>query len=94
LAREVAGAEKAQEAQEERRNTGTPLWRAYSAVKAQYPDTLLFYRIGDFYELFGADAETASKELDLTLTGRDIGLSERVPMCGVPHHALDAYLDR
>ncbi|MCC8027435.1 MAG: DNA mismatch repair protein MutS [Clostridium sp.] len=64
----------------------------YMETKKEYPDCILFYRLGDFYEMFFDDALTASKALDITLTGRDCGLDERAPMCGVPYHALDAYL--
>ena len=65
------------------------MMKHYLEVKDQYKDTLVFYRLGDFYEMFFDDAIIASKELDLTLTGRDCGLKERAPMCGVPHHAVD-----
>ena len=61
-------------------------------TKKQYPDCILFYRLGDFYEMFFDDALTVSKELEITLTGKDCGLAERAPMCGVPFHAVDAYL--
>ena len=64
----------------------------YFKMKAQYPDCLLFFRLGDFYEMFFDDAVTASRVLDLTLTGRDCGLEERAPMCGVPYHAVDNYI--
>jgi len=70
------------------------MMQQYLAIKEQHPDELLFYRLGDFYEMFFDDAETASKELELTLTGRDCGLSERAPMCGVPYHAVDTYITR
>ncbi|WP_243259846.1 DNA mismatch repair protein MutS [Enterocloster bolteae] len=63
-------------------------------TKKEYPDCVLFYRLGDFYEMFFDDALTVSKELEITLTGKDCGLSERAPMCGVPFHALDSYLYR
>ncbi|WP_166460073.1 DNA mismatch repair protein MutS [Enterocloster bolteae] len=66
----------------------------YMETKKEYPDCVLFYRLGDFYEMFFDDALTVSKELEITLTGKDCGLSERAPMCGVPFHALDAYLYR
>lgn len=66
----------------------------YLSVKKQYTDTLLFYRIGDFYELFFDDAKIASRELDLILTGKNAGVSEKVPMCGVPHHAAGSYIQR
>ncbi|MDO4739564.1 MAG: DNA mismatch repair protein MutS [Eubacteriales bacterium] len=68
------------------------MMRHYLATKEKYPDCILFYRLGDFYEMFFEDAQTVSRELDLTLTGKDCGLSERAPMCGVPYHAADAYL--
>ncbi len=64
----------------------------YLSVKEKYPDAVLFYRLGDFYEMFFDDAVKVSKLLDLTLTGRDCGLAERAPMCGVPFHAADAYI--
>ncbi len=70
----------------------TPMMQQYLAVKEQYPGTLLFYRLGDFYEMFFDDAKIASKELELTLTGRDCGEAERAPMCGVPYHAADSYI--
>ncbi len=62
------------------------------SVKEKYKDCLIFYRLGDFYEMFFEDAVKASKILDLTLTGRDCGLEERAPVCGVPHHAVDVYI--
>ncbi|MBO5328644.1 MAG: DNA mismatch repair protein MutS [Clostridia bacterium] len=64
----------------------------YFSVKERYPDCIIFYRLGDFYEMFFDDAKTASALLDLTLTGRDCGLEERAPMCGVPHHAAESYI--
>ena len=70
----------------------TPMMRQYLELKDKYSDCLLFFRLGDFYEMFFEDAKTASKELDLVLTGRDCGLSERAPMCGVPYHAVDNYI--
>ncbi|MBQ9561866.1 MAG: DNA mismatch repair protein MutS [Lachnospiraceae bacterium] len=72
----------------------TPMMQQYLEVKNQYKDCILFYRLGDFYEMFFDDAVTASKELELTLTGRNCGLEERAPMCGVPYHAVDSYLSR
>jgi DNA mismatch repair protein MutS len=72
--------------------TTTPLMRQYSAAKRQNPDALLFFRMGDFYELFFEDAQVASRELQITLTARD--RERTVPMCGVPYHAADAYLSR
>ncbi len=72
----------------------TPMMQQYLQIKEENPDTLLFFRLGDFYELFFDDAELVSKELELTLTGKDCGLSERAPMCGVPYHAVDTYVGR
>lgn len=72
----------------------TPMMEQYLKVKEQYPDTILFYRIGDFYEMFFEDAKTASRELDLVLTGKNAGVPEKVPMCGVPHHAANSYVQR
>ena len=72
----------------------SPMMAQYMEIKDQYPDVLLFYRLGDFYELFFEDGLTASKELELTLTGRAAGLEERVPMCGVPHHAVKSYIEK
>lgn len=74
------------------RNKLTPMMRKYFLIKDNYPDCLLFFRLGDFYEMFFDDAVTASRVLDLTLTGRDCGLGERAPMCGVPYHAVDNYI--
>jgi len=72
----------------------SPMMRQYLEIKDKYNDTIIFYRLGDFYEMFFEDAITASRELELTLTGRNAGLDERVPMCGVPHHAYLSYLDK
>ena len=72
----------------------TPMMEQYLNVKKNYPDTLLFYRVGDFYEMFFEDAVKASKELDLVLTGKAAGVEERIPMCGVPFHAVNAYIPR
>ena len=73
----------------------SPMMKRYFQIKANYPDCLLFFRLGDFYEMFFDDAETASRVLDLTLTGRDCGLKDRrAPMCGVPYHAVDNYIRR
>ena len=74
--------------------TLSPMMQQYMQLKAQNPDTLLFFRVGDFYEMFFDDALTASRELELTLTGKDCGLAERAPMCGVPFHAVDSYVSR
>jgi DNA mismatch repair protein MutS len=70
----------------------TPMIKQYLEIKKQYPDAILFFRLGDFYEMFFDDALCASRELEITLTGRDGGLKERVPMCGVPYHAADGYV--
>ncbi|MCL2352806.1 MAG: DNA mismatch repair protein MutS, partial [Firmicutes bacterium] len=70
----------------------TPMMEQYFEIKSKYKHCLLFFRLGDFYELFFDDAVTASKELDLVLTGRDCGMEERAPMCGVPFHSADAYV--
>ena len=64
------------------------MMQQYLKTKENYPDTLVFYRIGDFYEMFFDDAKIASKELDLILTGKNAGVEEKIPMCGVPHHLL------
>ncbi len=74
--------------------TLSPMMQQYMRLKEQNPDTLLFFRVGDFYEMFFEDALTASRELELTLTGKDCGLEERAPMCGVPWHAVDTYVAR
>ena len=72
----------------------SPMMKEYIKTKNEYKDIILFYRLGDFYELFFEDAVLASHELELTLTGKNAGLKERVPMCGVPHHAVNAYLEK
>ena len=72
----------------------TPMMVKYLETKEENPDCILFYRLGDFYEMFYEDAVVASKELELTLTGKSCGLEERAPMCGVPFHAVDSYLNR
>ena len=72
----------------------TPMMQQYMETKNQYKDCILFYRLGDFYEMFFDDAITASKELEITLTGKNCGLEERAPMCGVPFHSVDGYLNR
>lgn len=74
--------------------TLSPMMQHYVSIKEKYPDALIFYRVGDFYEMFMDDAVTASKELDLVLTGKNAGLEEKIPMCGVPHHAVKSYLTR
>lgn len=72
----------------------SPMMQHYVETKKEYPDCILFYRLGDFYEMFFEDALTVSKELEITLTGKDCGLDERAPMCGVPYHAVESYLYR
>ena len=72
----------------------SPMMQHYMETKKEYPDCILFYRLGDFYEMFFDDALTASKVLEITLTGKECGLPERAPMCGVPYHAVDSYLYR
>ena len=72
----------------------TPMMQQYLNVKEQYPDAILFFRLGDFYEMFFDDAKLVSRELELTLTGKDCGLSERAPMCGVPYHAVEVYVQK
>lgn len=72
----------------------TPMMQQYMEIKNQHKDKILFFRLGDFYEMFFEDAITASKELEITLTGRDCGQEERAPMCGVPYHAADSYIAR
>lgn len=72
----------------------TPMMQKYLETKEEYPDCILFYRLGDFYEMFFEDAKIVSKELELTLTGKSCGQEERAPMCGVPYHAVEGYLTR
>ena len=74
--------------------TVTPMMQNYLDTKEKYKDCILFYRLGDFYEMFFDDAITVSKELELTLTGKDCGLEERAPMCGIPHHAINTYIPK
>ena len=72
----------------------TPMMQQYLDVKDQHRDCIIFFRLGDFYEMFFEDAQLVSRELELTLTGKDCGLSERAPMCGVPYHAAATYVSR
>ena len=74
----------------------TPMMKQYKEIHARHPDCLLFFRLGDFYEMFDEDARVAARELDLTLTTRDRGKAEedRTPMCGVPFHAAESYIAR
>ena len=76
------------------RNELSPMMQQYMEIKDRYNDELLFFRLGDFYELFFEDADIASRELELTLTGKNAGLKERVPMCGIPHHAVKSYVEK
>ncbi len=75
-------------------NKVSPMMQKYLEVKNENPDIIIMYRLGDFYEMFFEDAITVSRELELTLTGKNAGLEERIPMCGVPHHAVNIYLDK
>ena len=70
------------------------MMRQYLELKEKHRDEILMFRVGDFYEMFFDDARTASRELELTLTGKDCGLEERAPMAGVPYHAVDTYVKR
>ena len=72
----------------------TPMMQHYLQMKEENPDAILFYRLGDFYEMFFEDAKLVSQELDLVLTGRSAGVEEKVPMCGVPFHAANSYIQR
>ena len=72
----------------------SPMMRQYLGIKEKYKDSILFFRLGDFYEMFFDDAKLVSEELDLTLTGKDYGQKERAPMCGIPYHSCEAYIAR
>ena len=72
----------------------TPMMQQYFEIKNKYREYILMYRLGDFYEMFFDDAKTASRELELTLTGRDCGETERAPMCGVPYHSVEGYIGK
>ena len=76
------------------KNKLSPMMKQYVEIKEENMDVILFFRLGDFYEMFFEDAYTASRELELTLTGKTAGLPERIPMCGVPHHAVNFYLEK
>ena len=76
------------------RNKLAPMMKHYVELKDKYKDVILMYRLGDFYEMFFEDAEVVSHDLELTLTARNAGLEEKVPMCGVPHHSVDIYIDK
>ena len=71
----------------------SPMMVQYMEIKDKHEDCIIFFRLGDFYEMFFDDAIIASRELELTLTGKNAGLEERVPMCGIPHHAYSSYID-
>lgn len=73
-------------------NKLTPMMQQYLDIKQQYRDCILFFRLGDFYEMFFDDAVTASKAMEVTLTGKNCGMEEKAPMCGVPYHAADTYI--
>lgn len=83
-----------EEHSEEWEKSTNPMYRQYMATQKKYPDSIVVMRLGDFYEVMGDKAAIAAERLDLTLTGRDVGLSERVPMCGYPYHVSDKYLDK
>ena len=72
----------------------TPMMKQYLDLREKYKDCILFYRLGDFYELFYDQAELCSRELELTLTGKDCGLEKRAPMCGIPYHAINTYIPK
>ena len=72
----------------------SPMMLKYLEIKEKYNDTIIFYRLGDFYEMFFEDAINVSRELELTLTGKSCGLDERVLMCGIPHHAANIYINK
>ena len=75
-------------------NKLSPMMRQYVEIKQENKDVIIMFRLGDFYEMFFEDAITVSRELELTLTGKQAGLEERVPMCGVPHHAANIYIEK
>ena len=81
-------------AEEEMKSKGSPVYQKYIEIQNQYPNYAIVYRLGDFYEVFGENAVKISNELDLTLTGRDCGLKERIPMIGFPYHVADTYIDK
>ena len=81
-------------AEEEMKSKGSPVYQKYMEIQSKYPNYAIAYRLGDFYEVFGENAIKISNELELTLTGRDCGLKERVPMIGFPHHVAEAYIDK
>ena len=78
----------------EDRSVISPMMQKYLETKEEYKDCILFYRLGDFYEMFFEDALIAARELEITLTGKDCGLPERAPMAGIPHHAAEVYAEK
>ena len=72
----------------------SPMMKHYVELKDKYEDVIILYRLGDFYEMFFEDAEVVAHALELTLTGKSAGLEEKVPMCGIPHHAAEIYIDK
>ena len=89
---EVKAVEQTEQVAEEPKHPMYPMYKRYMEAQSEKPQAIVMIRLGDFYEMFGNSATEASKELDLTLTGRDFGLPERVPMCGVPYHAAESYI--
>ena len=75
-------------------NKVTPMMQQYIEIKKENPDIIIFFRLGDFYEMFFEDAINVSRELELTLTGKNAGLDEKIPMCGIPHHAANVYIEK
>lgn len=88
---ELAAEEERTAREQQQKPAGSAMYRQYTDIQAKYPDCVVVYRLGDFYEVFGENAVKIAEELDLTLTGRDCGLDERVPMVGFPYHAADTY---
>ena len=78
---------------EEKKLKYSPMIMQYLDIKKDYPDTLILFRLGDFYELFFEDAKIASKVLELVLTGKNAGVEDRIPMCGVPYHSVNGYIE-
>lgn len=91
---ELATEEERRAKEQRQKPAGSPIYRQYPDIQAKYPDSIVIYRLGDFYEVFGDNAKLLAEELDLTLTGRDCGLDEHVPMVGFPYHVSDAYFDK
>lgn len=91
---ELAEEEERRAQEHQQKPAGSPMYRKYLEIQRKYPDSIVAYRLGDFYEVFGENAVKIAEELDLTLTGRDCGIDERVPMVGFPYHAADNYFKR